>query len=368
MSTELNVTSSEPPAIHLARLGAAGAGSGLRFDTSDSSRVLITDLVVSAESPRAGGADQTHVHALAESEVPLPPIVVHRATMRVIDGVHRLRAAVLRRESSIDAYFFDGTVEDAFVLAVELNAVHGLPLTRAERAAATTRIIDSHPHWSDRTIGTICGISGKTVASIRRRSAERSSPVAVRIGRDGRVRPVSSAQGRRKASELIAEKPDASISEIAADAGIALSTAYDVRRRLRDGENPVPVQQRARAGHRHDRSPHAVRPTDRDGGRAVGDRIERRQTVAFLGSLRADPSFRGTEAGRTVLRLLDLHFLWQGGIKQLVDVIPPHSSGLVAQAARECADMWLGIAKCLEQRVRTFESDRSAIVDARHPA
>ena len=36
--------------------------------------------------------DLCHVETLIASETELPPIIVHRLTMRVIDGMHRLLA------------------------------------------------------------------------------------------------------------------------------------------------------------------------------------------------------------------------------------------------------------------------------------
>ena len=81
-----------------------------------------------ADSPRLSGADAVHVARLAETESPLPPILVNRATMQVVDGTHRLLAAALRGQSVIDVEFFDGTAEDAFLRAVEVNVTHGLPL------------------------------------------------------------------------------------------------------------------------------------------------------------------------------------------------------------------------------------------------
>ena len=41
--------------------------------------------------------------------------------MRVIDGMHRLRAAILNGRSSIEVEFFDGSDEEAFIRAVEQN-------------------------------------------------------------------------------------------------------------------------------------------------------------------------------------------------------------------------------------------------------
>ncbi len=82
--------------------------------------------------------------------------------MRVIDGTHRLRAAILNGHEEIGVLFFDGTDDDAFVAAVRANVVHGLPLALADREAAATRIIKSHPQWSDRAIAEAAGLAAQT--------------------------------------------------------------------------------------------------------------------------------------------------------------------------------------------------------------
>src|SRR2546421_3267487 len=58
-----------------------------------------------ADSPRLNGEDAEHIRVLAAVEAKLPPILVHRASMRVIDGMHRLGAARLRNEETIDVQF-----------------------------------------------------------------------------------------------------------------------------------------------------------------------------------------------------------------------------------------------------------------------
>jgi hypothetical protein len=131
-------------------------------------RVLIGELTGSF-SPRLDGENASILAQLAE---PLPPIVVHRATMRIVDGLHRVRAAGLRGEEFIDAVFCDGSEDDAFVLAVDLNRAHGLPLSTADREAAATRIVRSHPDWSDQRVATVTGLAAPTVTSIRARSTD----------------------------------------------------------------------------------------------------------------------------------------------------------------------------------------------------
>ncbi len=78
---------------------------------------------------RSQGQDSEHVARLAEVEGPLPPIIVNRRDMRVIDGMHRLLAAVSRGQESIEVEYFDGSDDEAFLLEVHANTAHGLPLS-----------------------------------------------------------------------------------------------------------------------------------------------------------------------------------------------------------------------------------------------
>ena len=188
-----------------------------------------------------------HVRLLVQLKEKLPPILVHRQTMRVIDGMHRLRAAVLRGEQSIEATFYDGDDAAAFMMAVRANVQHGLPLSLPDRKAAAARIVRSSPHLSDRAIAEVSGLSAKTVGAIRWDSAGQAH-VRQRIGRDGRVRPLSTADGRRLAGELITLNPASSSREIARMAGISPSTVRDVRERLSRGEDPIPTRLRAAPG------------------------------------------------------------------------------------------------------------------------
>lgn len=121
-----------------------GSGPG-RPELCQVTSVLISDLVLGC-SPRLVGENADHVRILTEVGAALPPILVHRQSMRVIDGLHRVRAACAKGERTICARFFDGTDNAAFILAVESNIAHGLPLTTADRKAAAARIIGSHGH------------------------------------------------------------------------------------------------------------------------------------------------------------------------------------------------------------------------------
>ncbi|MDT3396833.1 streptomycin biosynthesis protein [Streptomyces sp. B1866] len=243
--------------------------------------------------------------------------------MRVIDGMHRVRAALLRGRRDIEAEFFDGDEREAFVLAVEANTAHGLPLSLADRTAAAERIIRSHPYWSDRAIASATGLTAKTVAAVRRRSSGKVPQSNVRVGRDGRLRPLNVADGRRRAGELLVRHPDAPLRQIAKSAGVSLGTVADVRQRLRRGEDPVPAKQRAAELRTAERQtvgpvvgqaaaaglgPWPLGPDGRpaDPGPAAREDPPRDSELTRLQSLRRDPSLRFTEGGRALLRWLDI--------------------------------------------------------------
>jgi ParB-like chromosome segregation protein Spo0J len=317
-----------------------------RAEHAPVSMVTISSLSV-ADSPRISGENQEHVQLLAETGANLPPIIVHRPTMRVIDGIHRLRAARLRGDEQIAVRFFSGAEDDAFVVAVKSNIAHGLPLSFADREAAAVRIIASHPHWSDRMIASVTGLAPKTVVETRKRHATGSEEVVARIGRDGRVRPVDYVAGRLLAAELIAEDPNLSLRQIAHAAGISPETARDVRNRMRRGEEPVPERrQKGRA-----RQPaQADHPDTADSTRVRPAGISSEIRVGAMERLKRDPALRFTEMGRTLLRMLSIHVVEADEWAKIADNVPQHCSGIIAQMARECAEMWVGLAEQVSRK------------------
>ncbi|MGP3924211.1 streptomycin biosynthesis protein [Streptomyces sp. 8N616] len=278
------------------------------------------------------GEDTEHVRLLAGLDSELPPIVVHRRTMRVVDGMHRVRAAESRGEERIAVHLFDGTEEDAFVLAVKLNSANGLPLSQADRGRAAARILASHPHWSDRRIAEVTGLAAGTVAAMRKRSTDRFDQLKKRVGRDGRARPVDPAEGRIRASESLLAHPDSPLREIAAAAGISIATAKDVRDRIHLGKDPLPARLR-----------HAA-------AEAAVPQTELAVVETELPSMRKDPSMR-TEAGRALIQLLSAHSIGdRNKWRRLAGSVPGHRTEAVAQAARACAEQWLRLASELEER------------------
>ncbi|KES08654.1 hypothetical protein BU52_00985 [Streptomyces toyocaensis] len=310
-------------------------------------RVPISSLLP-ADSPRLTGENPEHVESLAAARN-LPPILVQRGTMRVIDGMHRVRAALLRGEDTITVTFFEGDDGEAFLRAVDANITHGLPLSLADREAAARRILATRPQWSDRTVAAATGLSHTTVGAIRRRSGLPAARDGSRVGRDGRARPVDAAAGRRRASEVIAMQPDAPLRAIAREAGISVGTARDVRERLRAGRDPVPDSQRGPA---REPVPSAGGPAEspRPSAGSIRQGPDWRSVV---GSLSRDPAVRYAQNGRAFVRWVDGHVIEPVEWCELIDAVPPHWRNSMAELARSCAGAWLEFAQELEQRART---------------
>lgn len=272
-----------------------------------------------AGSPRSAGENLEHIRNLADAQADLPPITVHRKTMRVIDGVHRLYAARLSGRSTIPVRFFDGDEDDAYVFAVRANVTHGLPLSILDRKAAAARIFTVRPQWSDRMIASVAGLAPGTVAQLRRESGVEPGE---RVGQDGRVRPTNRLERRRHARALMLAEPDLSLRQVARLAGISPETARAVRSRL--GEPAAP----------------RVVPSARP---------------APVVDLRQDPALRFSENGRTLLRLLDMRTISAQRWAALAANVPAHCRESVAAVALECAQAWHDFAAALGREVSSCE-------------
>lgn len=304
-------------------------------------RIRIDQLRI-RDSPRSGGTDSEHVRVLAATDAPLPPIYVHYETMAVIDGMHRVDAARLNGCEEIDVQFFRGSAEEAFCLAVQANVTHGLPLTFTDRRSAAVRIMLARPELSDRYLAGITGLGARSVAMLRKELAHESNSPVTRIGRDGRVRPLSTAEGRRIASEVLTTRPDASLRQIAREAGVSVGTVRDVRERIKAGKDPVPLQ--------YNRQPGTPRRIESSAGPRIGDEPD---PEAMLDGLRRDPSLRYTESGRELLRWLSSHSVSvEDSRRAAAGGIPPHCAVLVAKIARGYSRAWQDLASELDRRNR----------------
>ncbi|WP_328904601.1 ParB/RepB/Spo0J family partition protein (plasmid) [Streptomyces sp. NBC_00441] len=308
--------------------------------------VRIRDLAP-GRSPRLDGIDEAHARRLAEVYDSLPPVLVQRPTMRVIDGMHRLRAAEILGHEVLRAQFFDGADEEAFIQSVARNIAHGLPLSTADRKAAADRILRSFPAMSDRSIGIYTGLDAKTVAGVRHRSTVDSPQLNMRVGRDGKAHPLDRTTERRQAAELISLRPGLTLRMVAQRTGLSLGTAHDVRQRLLRGEDPAP-QPGPRSAARPAARDTAARDTEgprpaapvRRAPSGGGRTVTTRDALDILRSLAGDPALRQTDSGRDFVRWLHAHFLTDEAWRRQTPAIPAHSRQAIADVAMKCSDSW----------------------------
>ncbi len=317
------------------------------------------EALLPADSPRLDGVDDNHVRRLADIYATLPPILVHRASMRVVDGMHRVAAAATKGLTSVEVQYFDGADEEAFLRSVTANIAHGLPLSVADRKAAAERILRSHSDLSDRAVAAYTGLDAKTVATLRPCSTADSPRSNIRIGADGRAHPLDRTAERIRAAELMTRRPDLPLRAIVKETGLSLGTAHDVRQRLLRGEAPVPTGRRTSARREQpaaeDRSASAATPpaagtgAPSDGNVSAGS-SRTRSSLETLRRLAGDPSLRHSESGRQFLRWLHTHFMVDEAWRQQADTIPPHCTGTVAELALQCAGAWKRFAEDLDRR------------------
>jgi hypothetical protein len=306
--------------------------------------------LVAGDSPRSQGEDELHIQRLMEAEWPLPPVLVHQPSMRIIDGRHRVSAAKRKGFDSIDAYLIDGSDEAIFVVAVQENVAHGLPLSLADRRAAAAKILKTHPHWSDRLVAKTTGISAKTVSAIRC-ATEENRQSHDRLGRDGRVRPLNAAAGRQLAAQLIGSWPDASLREIAQATGISASTVRDVRARVLRGEDPVtgsddskPHQPKPVGGEREPARRGRHRPSPMPAVTPAVTTVEPSAVAPVLRALSNDPALRMNDGGRELLRWLHHHAVSSTDTQKIADFVPGHCYQQLVEVARRCSANWAYIA------------------------
>jgi ParB-like chromosome segregation protein Spo0J len=362
----LTIVVASDPDLEFADVSAEGsntvlAGAGAADPMSIVELIPETSVPVGSLVPgfhlRLTGTDSAHVRLLADAagSVRLPPILVQKRGARIIDGMHRVEAAKLRGEWAISARVVDCTDEEALVLAVKSNTLHGLPLTRADRISSAKRILTAHADWSDRKVAVITGLSGKSIASLRNSSVVDAQFQGKRLGRDGKRRPMVAAEGRRRAAEYITAHPEASLREVARETDVSLGTVHDVRDKIRRGVYPETMEPR-----RVEEQPPCVVPQQEDVsspqlptsiyGRARTESGQRVAWQAISAKLTSDPSLRYTDGGRAFLRWMAQHAMQADEWREFADAVPQRWLKDVWQLANTMSNEWREFAEQLRYR------------------
>lgn len=123
----------------------------------------------------------------------LPPvtIIIVDGKSYLVEGWHRIEAAILEGETHILANVQDGTWKDAVLVSAKANSTHGLRRSNADkiRAAEMVFTLPECVLMSDRDISRLIGVSQPTVSAVRHRLESESviPRSAVRKGTDGRT-------------------------------------------------------------------------------------------------------------------------------------------------------------------------------------
>jgi ParB-like chromosome segregation protein Spo0J len=305
---------------------------------------------------RRSGTSAAHVQLLADAAATskLPPILVHKNGLRIIDGLHRFEVAKQRGQTHINVRLIDCSDEEALVLAIKSNTLHGLPLSKGDRISGAKRILAAHPDWSDRAVAEIAGLSAKTIGVLRNRSTGGTPSLEKRLGRDGKLHPISGGAGRKRVVEYIETHPDASIRQIARDVDVSLGTVHDVRDRLRRGTDPM-AERRGTVAPPPPARPVPVAacgpvPGTTGGGRAKRHHARQLTWAEISGKVTSDPAVRYTDGGRAFLRWMACHAAATDDWREFVDAIPVHWLEDIGSIAMAISEEWSRFADWVRDR------------------
>jgi len=295
--------------------------------------------------------------ALMVTASDLPPLVVHRPSMKIIDGMHRLSAARLRNQDTVEARFFDGTADEAFVISVLANITHGMPLTRKDRKAAALRILTTYSDWSDRLVSSYAGLSHSTVAKLRKLSTGQNGQLTGRLGKDGKIHPATGTDKRTIAAEPIrgSRSTPSHGDAHGADAPSTTDRYVEQQRKSRPQESrglaiprgyatgtPAPA-----TSHTNNRTlVGSAAPVSID---VRPSRALRPAVATALKRLRLNPAVRFNEDGRALVRLLSIAESNVADSYELTPTAPEHCLATIADIASALGDAWHDIARDLRR-------------------
>lgn len=125
--------------------------------------VSVNDLVLDRALNPRGGVDQEVVEFYAGifHDVVWPAIVVDTATMKLLDGWHRVEAAKRAGVYALPVIFVEAKEDELYALAIKLNMNHGLRLSREERLRAVAKL--GREGWTTERITEFLGCPASLV-------------------------------------------------------------------------------------------------------------------------------------------------------------------------------------------------------------
>lgn len=329
-----------------------GRRQALADEASSTGEIVVLPLDQLGPGPKVRReTDLDHVNALVEAGGTWPPITVCTADWgrpyRVLDGNHRVAAAGRLGRAGLPAIVVEVDVKspEAMELAVKANIKHGKPLTLSEKKSLAAGFI-KETDWADNRIAVACGLTNKTVASMRPKPPRATSEIPKLRGADGRTRPASdhqAAERRRAAAKELTEKPTASDREVAKRTGLSPRTVADVRRRNEAGEDPAPPRLRAVPDPKPE--PPAVPSEPKI---SVDDVMP-----SVPNDWMHHPAATRTNATRDFMRFLNRWgrvSRFQDERKRVLSQCPPDAKAEAVRNARWMAEQWTAFANELERQ------------------
>jgi FtsZ-binding cell division protein ZapB len=150
-----------------------------------------------------------------------PPIVLFKIDNKIYlsSGRHRLEAHKLNAALEIDALIKDGSMDDAYLFALQDNAHHGHKLSQRNITEAVRRMMN-HPVWKDwtnTTIAKLVGVTAMTVGRIKKKLEEETGTQPTEkkyVDKNGLEKTVNTAKLATKKVEPEPEVDDDAIGEL----------------------------------------------------------------------------------------------------------------------------------------------------------
>ncbi len=158
----------------------------------------------------------------AGTELPDPKVFMVSGKAYVVDGYHRVPAAILAKKRWLRCEVVgEGTLDDAVWYAAAVNQTHGVRRTNADKRRAVRLALETPigQEQSSAEIARHVGVSDKLVTLVREEverelrdsrgsghvDQPRNSEVATRVGKDGKRRPARQPRART----VVEPEPDA---------------------------------------------------------------------------------------------------------------------------------------------------------------
>jgi hypothetical protein len=148
-----------------------------------------------------------------------PPVVVFYdgTDYWLADGFHRLEAAESISMTQIAATVKQGTLRDAVLYSVGVNATHGLRRTSADKRRAVMTLLEDGEwsKWSDREIARRCGVHHQMVGKMRG-SLDESSSERIYTTKHGTTAQMNTTSiGKMKKEETLVDRDESGDATVA---------------------------------------------------------------------------------------------------------------------------------------------------------